>query len=103
MVAELAEIGLRIKGLREACDVSREDMAAELEVPLETYVRWEETGDDVPISAIYHMAHHFRGAKGARSTVIRDTTSRILRGATPARSCSRCSWCSILPTSPRSS
>ena len=59
MVAELAEIGLRIKGLREACDVSREDMAAELEVPLETYARWEETGDDVPISAIYHMAHHF--------------------------------------------
>ena len=55
MVAELAEIGLRIKGLREACDVSREDMAAELEVPLETYVRWEETGDDVPISAIYHF------------------------------------------------
>ena len=61
MVAELAEIGLRIKGLREACDVSREDMAAELEVPLETYARWEETGDDVPISAIYHMAHHFGG------------------------------------------
>ena len=59
MVAELAEIGLRIKGLREACDVSREDMAAELEVPLETCARWEETGDDVPISAIYHMAHHF--------------------------------------------
>ncbi|MFR0868669.1 MAG: hypothetical protein ACLSGS_06475 [Adlercreutzia sp.] len=99
-------------------------MAAELEVPLETYVRWEETGDDVPISAIYHMAHHFgvefteiltgTAAKLDTYQVVRwgeerevdryrDTTSRILRGATPARSCSRCSWCSILPTSPRSS
>ena len=59
MVAELAEIGLRIKGLREACDVTREEMAAELEVPLDTYERWEETGEDVPISAIYHMARRF--------------------------------------------
>ena len=33
MVTEFAEIGLRIKGLREACDVSREDMAAELLKP----------------------------------------------------------------------
>ncbi|NGM17307.1 helix-turn-helix domain-containing protein [Xiamenia xianingshaonis] len=55
----MEEIGLRIKGLREACDVTCEDMAAELEVPLETYKKWEETGADVPISAIYHMARHF--------------------------------------------
>ena len=59
MVAELAEIGLRIKGLREACDVTPEDMAAELEVPLDKYLEWEETGADVPISAIYHLAHTF--------------------------------------------
>ena len=59
MVAELAEIGLRIKGLREACDVTVEDMARELEVPVGTYEEWEATGADVPISAIYHMAHHF--------------------------------------------
>lgn len=55
----LHEIGLRIEGLREACDVSREEMAEELEVPLETYTTWEETGADVPISAIYHMAQKF--------------------------------------------
>lgn len=59
MVTEFAEIGLRIKGLREACDVTREEMAQELEVPLETYISWEETGADVPISAIYHLAHKF--------------------------------------------
>jgi mannose-6-phosphate isomerase-like protein (cupin superfamily)/DNA-binding XRE family transcriptional regulator len=56
---ELREIGQRIEGLREACDVTREEMAAELEVPLDTYVCWEETGADVPISAIYHMARKF--------------------------------------------
>lgn len=59
MVTEFAEIGLRIKGLREACDVTREEMARELGVPLETYIDWEETGADVPISAIYHLAHKF--------------------------------------------
>ncbi len=59
MVTEFAEIGLRIQGLREACDVTREEMAAELGVSLETYIEWEETGADVPISAIYHLAHKF--------------------------------------------
>lgn len=59
MVAELREIGLRIKGLREACDVSREEMAKDFGVSLETYARWEETGEDVPISAIYHLARRF--------------------------------------------
>ena len=36
MVTEFAEIGLRIKGLREACDVTVEDMARELVVPVGT-------------------------------------------------------------------
>ncbi len=54
------EIGMRIRGLREACDVSVEKMAAELGVDPQTYIRWEETGEDVPISAIYHMATIFK-------------------------------------------
>ena len=44
MTNAFKEIGLRIQGLREACDVTREEMAAELEVPVETYIEWEETG-----------------------------------------------------------
>ncbi|ACV22753.1 DNA-binding transcriptional repressor PuuR [Slackia heliotrinireducens] len=56
---EMREIGMRIEGLREACDVTREEMAEELEVSLEKYTRWEETGADVPISAIYHIACKF--------------------------------------------
>lgn len=59
MVKAMADIGERIKGLREACDVSVEDMASELDVDVETYLQWEATGEDVPISAIYHMACEF--------------------------------------------
>ena len=50
----MREVGERIRGLREACEVSEEDMAKELEVDLETYMSWENSGADVPISAIYH-------------------------------------------------
>jgi len=56
---EMREIGLRIEGLREACDVTQEEMAAELGVSLDVYQKWESTGADVPISAIYHMAKTF--------------------------------------------
>ena len=59
MANEMQEIGQRLQGLREACDVSIEDMAADLEVSVETYTAWEQTGEDVPISAIYHMARKF--------------------------------------------
>lgn len=56
---ELREIGRRMQGLREACDVTAEEMAADLEVDVERYKRWEATGAGVPISAVYHMARKF--------------------------------------------
>lgn len=59
MNTDFREIGLRIKGLRESCDVPREELAAELGVPVDTYANWEETGADVPISALYHIANRF--------------------------------------------
>lgn len=59
MSTVFSEIGDRIKGLREACDVTPEEMADDLGVDLETYLSWEDTGADVPISAIYHMAARF--------------------------------------------
>ena len=59
MATDFAQIGLRIRGLREACDVTREELAMELGVSTETYVSWEETGADVPISAVFHMANKF--------------------------------------------
>lgn len=59
MTSEFTEIGLRIKGLREACDISAADLADEIGVSLETYERWEATGADVPISALFHIATRF--------------------------------------------
>ena len=56
---ELRQIGERMQGLREACDVTVEEMAADLEVDVERYKRWEATGAGVPISAVYHMARKF--------------------------------------------
>lgn len=58
-MTEFEQIGLRIKGLREACEIPREEIAEELGVSVETYAGWEETGADVPISAIYHIANRF--------------------------------------------
>ena len=59
MEENLKELGMRVQGLREACDVSRHTMAQELGVDIDTYRAWEETGVDIPISAIYHMAKKF--------------------------------------------
>lgn len=58
-MTDFSEIGLRIKGLREACDITREELAAELGVPTATYASWEDTGADIPISAMYHIANKF--------------------------------------------
>ena len=55
----LKDLGERLQGLREACDVSRHTMAEELGVDIDTYRGCEETGEDIPISAIYHMARKF--------------------------------------------
>ncbi|MBN1192232.1 MAG: helix-turn-helix transcriptional regulator [Coriobacteriia bacterium] len=59
MTTEFKQIGMRIKGLREACDITREELAAELGVTVDTYTSYEETGADVPISAIFHIASRF--------------------------------------------
>lgn len=59
MSTELKEIGLRIKGLRESCDMTREELAEELGVSAQTYADYEEFGANVPISAIYHIANRF--------------------------------------------
>jgi transcriptional regulator with XRE-family HTH domain len=59
MTTDFKQIGLRIKGLREACDIPREELAQELGVDVDTYIAYEETGADVPISAIFHIANRF--------------------------------------------
>ena len=118
----MREVGLRIQGLREACDYSLEEMAAELDVDPATLREWEETGADVPISAIYHMARMFnvelteiltgtaakldtyhvvRRGQGKEVDRYPDITTTTWRGVIRTRSCSLSSWCSIRATSLR--
>ena len=52
MEEDLKEIGLRIKGLREACDVTQEELAQDLGVDVAAYQQWEEQGADVPTSVV---------------------------------------------------
>ena len=56
---DVRELGLRIRALREACDVTDTELAKELDIDLERYRSFEETGSDVPISVIYSIARKF--------------------------------------------
>ena len=59
MANEINEIAERLKGLREACGYSLEELCSELGFDKETYRRYEEVGDDIPISAVYAVANKF--------------------------------------------
>lgn len=59
MDTDLAGLGLRLQGIREAMDVTAEELAAELGISADQLREYEQTGADVPISVIYHVAHKF--------------------------------------------
>ncbi len=54
------EVAQRIKELREACGYTEKKLADELGIPLETYMGYEESGEDIPISVIYEIANKFK-------------------------------------------
>lgn len=56
---ELNEVGARLRELREASDVTVEEMAARLNLTPEAYRAYEENGKDIPISVIYEVANDF--------------------------------------------
>lgn len=51
------EIASRIKELREISDYSVDFMAGELGVSPQVYASYEETGGNIPISTLYHIAN----------------------------------------------
>ena len=59
MKKELMEIADRIRELREVCGYSQEQLAEELRLDVKTYRRYEESGEDIPISVIYEIANKF--------------------------------------------
>jgi mannose-6-phosphate isomerase-like protein (cupin superfamily) len=47
----------RIKELREVLEISAMDMAKGIAIPYETYIKYESGELDIPISALYRIAH----------------------------------------------
>lgn len=58
-MSEINEIGARLRELREASDYTAEQLAAELQLDVDTYLSYEENGKDIPISVIYEVANKF--------------------------------------------
>ena len=56
---ELKELAARIRELREVCGYTQEELAKEIYVDPETYKKYEECAEDVPISVIYSIAKKF--------------------------------------------
>ena len=59
MPEELKQIAQRIRELRESCDYTPETLAKELGIDEETYLDYENNGENIPISVIYDIAHKF--------------------------------------------
>ena len=57
---EINEIALRLKELRESCGTTVEELAEQLAIPVETYVSYEDSGLDIPISVLYKVVNIFK-------------------------------------------
>jgi len=55
----IKEIAARIRELREVCDYTQEELAAELGIAADLYAGYERNGD-FPISIIYEIAARFK-------------------------------------------
>lgn len=56
---DLQQIAARIRELREVCGYTPELLAQELGIDLSVYLGYEENGENIPISTIYHIANKF--------------------------------------------
>ena len=59
MKEEMRQISERIRELREIFDLAVEEMAQETGVDVEKYIEYESSGEDIPISVLYHIAQKF--------------------------------------------
>lgn len=59
MSDQIKQIAMRIKELREIGGISVENMAKEFEVPIQTYMEYENGNIDIPVSLIYKVASKF--------------------------------------------
>lgn len=59
MSEEMKQIAARIRELREIFDLTVEEMAKEVGVDAALYQEYEETGENIPISVLYHISQKF--------------------------------------------
>ena len=59
MTTDLKQIGERIKGLRDALDLSPEEMAQKLEIEVEKYLQYEDGLKDVSVSFLQRIEREF--------------------------------------------
>jgi transcriptional regulator with XRE-family HTH domain len=60
MNEELKQIGLRIKGLRDALDLTQEEFAASCDIPVEDYIEYENGNRDFSISLLKRIADTYK-------------------------------------------
>lgn len=59
MSETMKEIAARIFEIREACEMTREEVSDSLDISLEAYTQYESAEADIPISVLYDMARIF--------------------------------------------
>ena len=59
-IEQMQELAARITAIRDACGFSAEEIAAELGIDLPVYQEYGQSGANIPISVIYHIANKCR-------------------------------------------
>ncbi|MDU1903676.1 MAG: XRE family transcriptional regulator [Dysgonomonas sp.] len=60
MNEELKQIGLRLKGLRDALELSKEEFASSCDIPVEDYIQYETGEKDFSISLLKRIASQYK-------------------------------------------
>lgn len=60
MIEEIKAIGQRIRGLRDACDVSLEELALALDIPSEELSNYECGEQDISVGLLHAIARYFK-------------------------------------------
>ncbi len=59
MQEQIRQIAMRLKGLRELEGIEAKDLAAEFDIPFDTYISYESGEVDIPVSFLYEVADKF--------------------------------------------
>ena len=57
---KIQEIASRVKELREISDISAQEMANQLDMPIEAYLAYENAESDFPVSVLYEISSFLR-------------------------------------------